>query len=99
LEARSRSIQKNSEWMIKPRCPRRSRPLMPNDISELQLQDLIRILRRVGIYAELPPDSKYAVRFVASPYNSFHPDCRSIRIYAHNRGTSVSPLVIRQVLQ
>jgi len=72
---------------------------MPDSIPELSLQDFVTILKGFGVYAELPEDSRFAVRLVGTPYNSFVPDCKSIRIMAHNRGTMVSPLVIKQVLE
>jgi hypothetical protein len=47
----------------------------------------------------LSNDPPYSVRFVARPYNSFVPGCRSLKIMAHNRGTKVSPLAIKQILK
>ena len=52
-----------------------------------------------GIQAEMIPDRPYAVRLVGSPFNPFVEECRSLTVYAHNRGSNVSPLNILAVLE
>jgi hypothetical protein len=62
---------------------------------------LVRIMRDCfEVYADaLSNDPPYSVRFIARPYNSFVPGCRSLKIMAHNRGTRVSPLAIKHLLK
>jgi hypothetical protein len=45
------------------------------------------------------PDHPYAIRLTGSPYNPFLPDCKSLKVMAHNRGMKLSPYVVKQVLE
>jgi len=64
----------------------------------MELATFVRLMREeFAIYAE-PWKQPYGVRFVGSPYNTFLPDCRSLVIFAHNRGTMISPISIQRVL-
>jgi len=66
----------------------------------MRLDKFVQLMREeFAIFAEPVVGKPYAVRFVGSPYNTFLPDCPSLIVFAHNRGTTVSPLVIAQVLK
>ncbi len=66
----------------------------------MELQALIRLMREhFDICVEpIAGEPEYKVRFIAPPYDSFIPGCKSIKITAHNRGTLVSPLNIKSIL-
>jgi len=66
----------------------------------MELQALIDLMRNhfdIGV-EPIVGEPEYKVRFIAPPYDSFVPGCKSIKIVAHNRGTLVSPLNIKTVL-
>lgn len=87
---------------MRERCPLKSKlqtQAQHEQIPELSLEDLARVLKaNFGIATE-PDERPYWVRFVGTPYNPFVHGCRSTKVMAHNRGTHVSPLGIKQVLQ
>jgi hypothetical protein len=66
----------------------------------MELEALIRLMRtHFDISIErIEGEPEYKVRFIAPPYDSFVPGCKSIKIEAHNRGTLVSPLNIKTIL-
>jgi hypothetical protein len=69
-------------------------------IPEMSLVDFARFFKDYfGIQAQMVPDKAYAVRLVGSPFNPFAEECRSITVYAHNRGAVVSPLNTLSVLE
>lgn len=53
---------------------------------------------RFEVLHESSKEKPYWYRFIGSPYNPFCSECRSITVIAHNRGTKLSPLLIRQIL-
>lgn len=68
-------------------------------IPEMEIEVLVHVMRAsFDIVTEVVDGKPYAVRFVGSPYNTFVEDCRSIQIFTHNRGRSVSPHNIKAVL-
>lgn len=72
---------------------------MSKRIEEMALADLVRLLKdRFEIHTDITDAKPYSVRFVGKPYNSFHPDCPSLRVMTHNRGNFLSPFHIRHVL-
>jgi len=65
----------------------------------MNLEVLMHIMRAsFDIVTEVVDGKPYAIRFVGSPYNTFVEDCRSIQVFTHNRGRSVSPHNIKAVL-
>ncbi len=68
-------------------------------IPEMEIGDFAQLMRQeFSIYATPDETKRYAVRFTGCPYNPFVPDCPSILVFAHNRGTKISPIAIMAVL-
>jgi hypothetical protein len=81
-------------WKLK------SQWLEPSDaIPEMELSDFVRLCKEHLAILSEPGDPPYWVRFIGSPYNPFVDGCASIRVMAHHKGTRVSPLVIKAVLE
>jgi hypothetical protein len=77
----------------------KSKWLAPNDaIPEMEFEDLRNLMRTYFDIATEAADRPYCSRFIGPPYNSFHPDCRSLVVTAHNRGTKVSPHNIKALM-
>jgi hypothetical protein len=66
----------------------------------MELQALIRLMRKhFDICVEpITGEPEHKVRFIAPPYDSFMPGCKSIQITAHARGTLVSPLNVKSLI-
>jgi hypothetical protein len=75
----------------------------PTDtIPEMTLEVLSGVMKQhFDVLSEPVAGKPYAIRLIGSPYNAFVPDCRSIQVMTHNRGTSpalVSPHNIKRIL-
>src|SRR5216117_4000001 len=79
----------------------KSKWLAPDDrIPEMGLAEVRQLMRNhFAVRTEPLEEKPYWFRFVGAPYNTFLPDCRSLRIMAHNRGTAVSPLCIKRLIE
>jgi hypothetical protein len=66
----------------------------------MELQTLKRLMRSYfDIFAEpIVGEPEYKVRFIGPPYDSFVPDCKSTKVMAHDKGTMVCGLHIKQIL-
>jgi hypothetical protein len=69
-------------------------------VAELALSDFVTLMREnFNIFSEPVPNRPNLVRLIGSPYDAHHPDCRSMQVPTHARGTMVCPLVILEVLR
>jgi hypothetical protein len=69
-------------------------------VAEISIQDFSRLLRSsFDIASEVVPNKPYAVRYTGPPYIQSNEDCKSILVYAHAKGTRISPLCIFAVLE
>jgi hypothetical protein len=72
----------------------------PNDeVAEITVEEFSRILRlHFGIFNEPVSQKPYAVRYTGEPYDQSNEDCKSVQVYAHAKGTKLSPLCVLAVL-
>ena len=67
-------------------------------VVETTVEDFSRILRQHFQIMNERGSKSYAVRYIGKPYDYSIEECKSIQVFAHNRGTMFSPLVIFAVL-
>ena len=73
--------------------------LLDTAIVEISVEAFSRIMRtHFGIFSEPVANRPNAVRYTGPPYDQSNEDCRSLQVFAHARGTMLSPLVIYHVL-
>jgi len=78
---------------------RSSGPQQRHKIPEMDVWQFAQLMKeRFQILHEPLGGKAYWYRFTGSPYNAFCTECRSLSVMAHNRGSRLSPLVIKQVL-
>jgi hypothetical protein len=67
---------------------------------KMALQELSRLFK-AEFSLNITPDSTkpYMVRITDALDNAFHPDCRSLCVMAHNRGTRIAPYHIKEILR
>lgn len=69
-------------------------------VDEIELAEFVKLLKdNFAIFSEPARNRPSVVRLIGSPYNATNPECLSMQITAHARGTRVSPLVIYAVLR
>ena len=75
-------------------------PLQHNDVpNEISAEDFIWVMRvAFSIFSENVEGKSYAVRFTGSPYDPSLPECVSLTVYTHAKGTQFCPLVVKRVL-
>jgi hypothetical protein len=69
-------------------------------VDEIEVSDFVTLMKTsFNIFSESVPGRPNFVRLTSSPYNASDPDCRSMQVPTHARGTKVCPLVILEVLR
>jgi hypothetical protein len=67
-------------------------------IPEVELAVFRKVMKSHFAIACEPTDREYLVRFIGQPYEQSVDSCRSLAVITHNRGTTLSPHNVKQVL-
>lgn len=74
-------------------------PPLDDSVAEVVVEDFSRVLRsHFGIVNEPVTGKPYAVRYTGQPFIHTNQDCKSIQVFAHAKGTRLSPLCVSSVL-
>jgi hypothetical protein len=78
-----------------------SSPKQRNEnVEEIALTDFVTLMKvNFDIFSEPVQGRPNLVRLTGSPYDASNPDCRSMQVPTHARGTMVCPLVVFEVLR
>lgn len=69
-------------------------------VEEIELAEFVKLMRiHFNIFSEQVAVRTNVIRLTGSPYEPSNPDCRSMQVTAHARGTRLSPLLIFAVLR